>query len=239
MLTETLIYRDGDLELHGYLATPEGAGRRPGILVVPEIWGLDQNPRRRAEMLAELGYVALAVDMYGGGKVVDSLEAGMAEIGEMRADPAKLRARAKAGLDTLAARAEVDPERLAAIGYCFGGFVALELARMGAPIAGAVSFHGALETGAPAQPGTVSAKVLVCHGSGDPLVPPEQVAGFQKEMEAAGADWQFIAYGGAVHSFAIPGSDAHGIPGVAYHGPSDRRSWAAMRAFFGEIFGEG
>jgi dienelactone hydrolase len=234
--TETLDYPNGDSTSRGYLALPDGGGRRPGVIVCHEAPGLDEHPKLRARMLAELGYAALAVDMYGGGRVAASGEEALRMMGEVQKDPPRLRRRVRAALDALAARPDVDSGRLAAIGYCFGGFTALELARSGAPVGGIVSFHGILTPTSPAAAGAVKAKVLVCTGAADPLVPPNQVLGFQDEMTKAGVDWQVITYAGAQHAFTNRNADRIGRPGFGYDAKADRRSWDAMRAHFAEVF---
>jgi dienelactone hydrolase len=237
MKTEDIDYRDGDVTLSGFLAYEEFEGKRPGILVVHEAWGLGDHVIERAKMLAALGYVAFAVDMYGDRRQAADLPSAMVLIGDLRSSPAKLRGRIGAALDTLLAMPNVDASRIAAIGFCFGGTTVLELARGGADVRGVVSFHGGLETGAPAEAGAVKAKVLVCTGADDPMIPPSQVVAFEEEMRNADADWQVISYGGTVHSFTNPeAGKAVSLPGVAYNEKTDRRSWAAMRAFFDEIF---
>ena len=236
--TEDVSYSDGPLNLSGVLAyDPAAPGKRPGIVVVHEAWGLGDHAIERAKMLAKLGYVALAADMYGDRRMATDLPAAMELIGEMRADPKKLFARANAALDVLRRHPAVDTTKLAAIGFCFGGTTVLTLARGGADIKGVVSFHGGLQTAAPAQPGAVTPKVLVCTGADDPMIPPAQVAAFEDEMRAAAADWQVISYGNTVHSFTNPDAGKTvKLDGVAYNKQTDRRSWAAMRAFFDEIF---
>jgi dienelactone hydrolase len=238
MTTETLEYRHGDTVSRGYLARPKASGPRPGIVIFHEAPGLNDNVKRRAGMLAELGYVALGADLYGGGTVAKDGDEAMRLMGILREDTALLRGRARAALDALAEQKGVDRGRLAAIGYCFGGFTALELARSGAPLVGVVSFHGLLGTGKAAVAGAVKGKILACTGAADPLVPADQVVAFEREMAEAGTDWQVITYGGAKHAFTNPAADALNRPGFGYHPDADRRSWAAMRAFFGEVFGE-
>lgn len=239
MKTEDIDYRDGALTMRGFLAYDEKIqGRRPGILVVHEAWGLGKHVMDRAKMLADLGYVAFAADMYGDRRQISDMETMMQVLGPLRADPPKLRERAGAALDTLKALPQVDSTRLAGIGFCFGGGTVLELARGGFDLEGVVSFHGALETPAPAEAGAVKAKVLVCTGGDDPMVPSSQVVAFEEEMRKAGADWQVITYGGTVHSFTNPDAGkVVALPGVAYNERADKRSWAAMRSFFDEIFG--
>jgi dienelactone hydrolase len=236
--TEDIEYRDGSLKLRGLLAYDEAIeGKRPGILVVHEAWGLGDHAMERARMLAKLGYVALAADMYGDRRMAADLPAAMELIGELRTDPAKLRARAGAAIAALRAQPNVDGSKLAAIGFCFGGTTVLELARGGADLKGVVSFHGGLQTLAPAEPGAVTPKVLVCTGADDPMIPPAQVVDFENEMRTAGADWQVISYGGTVHSFTNPDAGKTvKLDGIAYNERTDKRSWAAMRAFFDEIF---
>ena len=236
--TKDIEYQDGALTLRGLLAYDEAqTGKRPGILVVHEAWGLGEHAMERAKMLAKEGYVALAADMYGDRRLASDLPQAMELIGELRTDPAKLRQRAKSALAALRAQPNVDSSRLAAIGFCFGGTTVLELARSGADVKGVVSFHGGLQTGAPAEPGAVTPKVLVCTGADDPMIPPAQVTEFEDEMRKAGADWQVIAYGNTVHSFTNPDAGKTvKLDGVAYNAQTDKRSWAAMRSFFDEIF---
>jgi dienelactone hydrolase len=234
MKTEALEYKDGDVLCRGFLATPDGADRRAGIVVAHEAPGLDDHPKRRAQMLAELGYVALALDMYGGGKTVMGEET-MKIMVPFRESAGLTRGRARAALDALGKHPRVDAGRLGAMGYCFGGLVVLELARSGAPLKGVVSFHGILETKAPARGGEVKAKMLICTGADDPLVPPEQVLGFQKEMTEAKVDWQVHTYGGAKHAFTNVNADKVGRAALGYNKSADDRSWEAMRDFWGEV----
>ncbi len=237
---QTVEYQHGETRLVGYLAYPkEAKGSLPGVLVVHEWMGLNDYAKRRAEQLAELGYVALAADIYGDGKVAAGIEEARELAGSFRSDRPLWRARVAAGLEALKAQPLVDSGKVAAIGYCFGGTAVLELARGGAEVAGVVSFHGGLDTPTPEDAKNIRAKVLVLHGADDPLVPDAQVTAFQQEMRQGGVDWQLIAYGGAVHGFTNPasGDDPSGR-GVAYHALADARSWMAMRQFFAELFGE-
>ena len=237
MKTESLEYRDGDVTLKGYLAYDDQTSQKmPGILVMPEAFGLGVNAKNRAERLAALGYVALAGDPYGNGFETSDLQEAIKLATPMMTDPAKFRARGRAGLDKLASLPQVDSSRLAVIGYCMGGTFSLELARDGAPVKGVISFHGNLATQSPAEPGKTKGKVLVCHGAEDPFVPPDVVNSFAEEMTKAGVDWQLISYGGTVHSFTNPTAAAVGNPGIAYNKSADERSWQAMRNFFSEIF---
>jgi dienelactone hydrolase len=237
MKTESLEYRDGDVTLKGYLAYDDQTSHKmPGILVMPEAFGLGVNAKNRAERLAALGYVALAGDPYGNGFETSDLQEAIKLATPLMTDPAKFRARGRAGLDKLASLPQVDASRLAVIGYCMGGTFSLELARDGAPVKGVVSFHGNLATQSPAEVDKVKGKVLVCHGAEDPFVPQDVVNAFETEMTKAGVDWQLISYGGTVHSFTNPTAAAVGNPGIAYNKAADERSWQAMRNFFNEIF---
>jgi len=237
MKTETVEYREGSLAMRGYLAYDETkTGKKPGVLVAHDVFGLGEDPKRRARMLAELGYVALAIDMYGDGKQPKDIQEGMGLLMGLMNDRAALRRRVQAASDALAKRAEVDSRKLAAIGYCFGGAVVLELARSGADVAGVVSFHGALNSPNPADAKNIKAKVLVCHGAEDPIVPPPEVDAFIKEMRESGCDWEFISYGNTLHSFTNPAVDGMNNPAAKYNETSDKRSWKAMRDFFDEIF---
>jgi len=238
VVTKTVEYRQGDAVLEGYLAYDDAAtGKRPGVLVIHEWKGLAAYEKGRAEQLAALGYVAFAADIYGKGVRPATAELAAAEAGKYRGtDRSLLRARAAAGLEKLASLPQADPDRLAVIGYCFGGTGALELARSGANLRAAVSFHGGLDTPIPADALKIRGKVLVLHGADDPHVPPPQVASFQQEMRLAKVDWQMIYYGGAVHSFTNPASGNDATKGAAYNEKADRRSWEAMKQFFDEIF---
>ncbi len=235
--TKLVEYQDGDVTLEGYLAWDDAAkGKRPGVLVVHAWMGLDANARSRAEQLAKLGYVALAADIYGKGvRPKDRAEAAT-QAGTYKADRALLRRRVNAGLAALVAQPKVDATRTAAIGYCFGGTTVLELARSGAAVTGVVSFHGGLDSPTPADGQHIRAKVLVLHGAADSFVAPADKAAFEQELTAAKVDWQLIAYGGAVHCFTDRGAGADPSKGCAYDAAADARSWAAMRAFFAELF---
>ena len=236
MRAESLEYKDGDVTLKGFVALDDQSNhKRPGILVMPEAFGLGKQAKDRALRLASLGYAALAGDPYGNGLEVSDLQEAIKHAGAIREDNTKFRQRIRAGLDALTVLPQVDTDRLVVMGYCMGGSCSLEMARDGAPLKGVVSFHGALETQSPAEPGKVQAKVLVCHGADDPFVPVEHVTAFEAEMTKAGADWQVISYGGTVHSFTNPEADGS-IEGICYNKQADERSWQAMQAFFDEIF---
>lgn len=237
MKTEPVEYRRGDLIFRGILADdPARVSPRPGILVVHEAWGLGDHVKQRAVRLAELGYVAFAVDMFGEGRQASSTQEGLGWTKALRGDLMELRARIRLAYDVLAARPEVDAQRIAGIGYCFGGSSVLELARSGAPARGVVSFHGNLATSEPAQRGRLCAKVLSLTGDEDPFIPLSQVNSFIEEMKSAHADYQVTIYGGAKHSFTNPQAGERGVPGIAYDRAADGRSWSAMHVFFQEIF---
>lgn len=235
--TEVVEYKDGDTNLEGYLAYDDSVrGPRPGILVVHEWNGLGDYVKGRTRQLAELGYVAFAIDMYGKGARPKTMEESSKEAAIYKNDRPLMRRRAAAGLAVLMKNPRVDPKRIAAIGYCFGGGVALEVARSGADIAGVVSFHGNLDSTNPADARKIRAKVLVLQGSEDPVAPREVVSDFQKEMDDARVDWFMTTYGNTVHGFTNPANGADPSKGAAYNEESDRRSWQAMRDFFDEIF---
>jgi dienelactone hydrolase len=231
---ETVEYRDGEAEFSGLFTWNDEIDRgRPGVLVVHGGAGLDDHAKAQAHRFAQLGLIAFACDMYGEALLGDR-ERVMAYVTEMRDDRRKMVTRAGAGLGVLASHPQVNG-RLAAVGYCFGGLVVLELARSGANIEGAISVHGSLETPRPAREGSLKAKILVCHGALDPYVPPAQVIEFMDEMNTAGADWQLVVYGRAMHGFTHKTGAA--TPGVAYDAAADTRSFAAIKAFMAEIFG--
>jgi dienelactone hydrolase len=236
--TETITYKEGQAEAHSFIAYDDSlAGKRPGVLVVPEWWGINDYPRMRAKMLAQMGYVAMAVDIYGDGRTTaDPKQAGQWMDALEKGDRAELRTRIAVALAKLKSDPRVDPSKTAAIGYCFGGSTVLELARSGAETNGVVSFHGHYDTGDPAKPGEVKARVLVCHGADDPFTSPAQIQSFEDEMRKAQADWQFNLYGGARHSFTNPSAGEHHIAALAYNEEADHHSWQAMKDFFHEIF---
>ncbi len=235
-----LEYFDGPERCLGVLELPDaakfGPGPYPGVVAVHEAWGLGAQVQRRARMLADLGYVALAADIFGNRHIPSDPPEAFAIIGDFLADRPRLRARAAAAIAGLKAHPACSG-RIAAVGYCFGGSTVLELARMGHPdVIGVVSFHGALDTPMKAQAGQVVAKVLACHGAEDPLVPHDKLAEFLAEMADAKVDCQTIAYTGAMHSFTNPEAKGELMPGIIYHERTDHRSWAAMQAFFAEVF---
>ena len=237
--TKPQSYADADTELAGefFVDTSEPTRRRSGVMVVHGGAGLDNHARQQARRYAELGYVVLACDMFGRGVAGGPREHIIALLTEMRDNPDRIVRRARAGLDLLS-RVQAIGDRMAVVGFCFGGLAALQLARSGTPIAAAVSIHGSLATGVRAEPGQVRAQLLVCHGAMDPHVPLADVTAFAEEMNAAGADWQLNMYGGAQHGFTHTGARPGAIPGVAYHEQADTLSFAATRDFLARAFGK-
>ena len=235
--SKSVEYKQGDATLEGRLTYDDSLpGKRPGLLVVHQWMGLGSYETKRSEMLARLGYVVFAADIYGKGVRPADVKAAGAMAGKYKSDRALLRARVNAALDVLRKQELADPRRLAAIGYCFGGTTALELARSGADVKGIVSFHGALGTPKPEDAKNIKARVLALHGADDPFVPPAEVAAFEDEMRKAAVDWQLVSYGGAVHSFTLWEAGADNSRGAAYNEKADKRSWAAMKLFFAGLF---
>ncbi len=240
IIGEPLIYKSGDFSMQGYLTYDDTiSGKRPGILVIHEWWGQNEYARERARMLAELGYTALAVDMYGDGRQAEHPDEAGKFAAEVRQNMPAATQRFQAAMQILQQHPTVDAEHIAAIGYCFGGGVALEMARQGLDLDAVVVFHGSLSTETPATPGVIKARILVCDGADDKLVSPEQIKAFHREMKVAGADYKFISYPGAKHSFTNPGADIYAekfnIP-VGYNEEADKRSWQDMQDFLKETF---
>lgn len=241
--TQEIPYTSADgTQLIGYYAYDDAVkGPRPGVVVVHEWWGLNDYSKRRARDLAGLGYSALAIDMYGDGKNTEHPKDAMAFMQAALKDGKAASARFQAGLDLLKKQPHTDPDKIAAIGYCFGGKVVLDAARQGVPLAGVVSFHGALVTNTPATPGSVKARILVEHGALDSMVTPDNVTAFKSEMDKAGADYTFVSLEGAKHGFSNPDADRlghgeHGGPDIGYNKQADEKSWADMQKFFKKIF---
>jgi dienelactone hydrolase len=235
---EKVEYKQGSTVLSGYLVYEDSYQTpRPGVLVVHEWWGLNDHAKKRAEELAREGYIALAVDMYGGGKTT----AHPKEAGEwataVRQNKQVGKERFMAGYELLRNHPLTRKDQLAAIGYCFGGHVVLLMAQEGVDLKGVVSFHGGLPADK-AEPKSFKAKVLVCHGADDPMTTKEQIAMYQDSLRAGGADWQFMFYGGAKHSFTNPEADKMGIPALAYNKTVDQRSWKLMLSFLDELFAQ-
>ncbi len=237
--TETVEYKDGDTVLQGILAYDDATkDKRPGVLVVHDWMGVSDHTRDVAQDVAKLGYVVFAADIYGKGVRPADREAAGKLAGQYKADRALLRQRVNAGLTQLTQHKLVDPAKVAAIGFCFGGTTVLELARSGASVAGVVSFHGGLDSPTPADGKHIKSKVLVLHGADDPFVKADDIAAFQDELRKAGVDWQMNYYGDAVHAFTQKWVGTDKSKGAAYNEPAARRSWQAMKAFFVEIFGQ-
>jgi dienelactone hydrolase len=240
--TRVVEYEHEGVVLEGFLAFDDAQAseqkKQPGVLVCPEWWGNNDYPRARAKKLAELGYVAFAIDVYGKGKVTSDPKQAAAWAGELSAKPELGRGRAKAGLAQLVRQPEVDASRLAVIGYCMGGTVALELARTGADLDCVVAFHASKLSalGDAADNAKIKASLTICHGLADTFVSAEDLAGFHAQMKAAKVTYQFLAYSGAVHAFTNPDADKAGLPGVAYDQLADRRSWEHMKLALAEAF---
>jgi len=240
LVTKTVAYEQGGVKLQSYLAyDDQTTALRPGVLVVPEWWGLNDYIKGRARQLAQLGYVAFAVDMYGAGVVTTDPKKAGELAGQFYGKPL-MAERAQAGLDQLLQTGLVDATRVAAIGFCFGGAVCQTLAYSGAPLVGIVSFHGVLVPASPEAAAKNQAKFLICHGALDPFTTPEAIAAFKQSLDDAKIDYQFVTYSGAVHAFTNPDADAiaaaTGLKGIGYNAAAARRSWALMQQFFGEVF---
>ena len=232
-------YKQGDTTLEGLWVHDDSiSGKRPGVLVVHQWKGLGDYEKKRAEMLAKLGYNVFAADIYGKGIRPKDPKEAAAQAGKYKGDRELLRARVKAGLEQLKQNELTDTKNVAAIGYCFGGTTVLELARSGAGVNGVVSFHGGLSSPKPEDAKNIKGKVLALHGADDPNVPPTEVAGFEKEMRDAKVDWELVAYGNAVHSFTDWNAGNDNSKGAAYNEKADKRSWEAMKVFFNELFGK-
>jgi dienelactone hydrolase len=237
MKTQDIEYHADGARLVGQLVVDDAkAGKRPGIIVAHEGGGLTDHAKNSARRLAEAGYIAFALDYYGDGKPLTDMNEVMPRLGVWMADPTGIRVRAHAALEVLMAQPETDSTRLAAIGYCFGGTTALEMARAGDPLRAVVGFHAGLASAKPAQAGAVKAVVLAQIGADDPIVPPEQRAAFEQEMTSAKVDWRMTLFGGVGHSFTNPGVNALGRAGFAYDKSADERSWRAMLDLFDEVF---
>lgn len=238
IVTSTLRYACDGTTLQGYLACPAGDGPHPAVIVAHEWWGLDDYVRGRARMLAELGYTALAIDLYGEGRTAATPDEAAALMNAVLGDMDMGARRLRAGVDALAASSRADAARMAAIGYCFGGAMVLHMARIGMDLRAVVSFHGALGSFHTPAPGSIKARVLICHGAEDVLVPDEQVLAIKAELDAAGAHYDFIAYPGALHGFSNPQATANGkkfgLP-LAYDEAVDRQSWQAMQHLFARV----
>lgn len=237
--TKKITYKHGGVECHGFLAWDDSIkGPRPGVLVVHEWWGLDDYARKRAEQLAKAGYVAFAADMYGEGKTVNHPKEAGAMAAKVRENVAEWRKRASAALETLQAQPQCDKTRVAAIGYCFGGSTALQLAFAGTDLKAVACFHGALLTPTDAEVKQTKAAILVCHGADDTFIPEAAIKAFRAALDKGGAKYDFIPYPGARHSFTVPDAGKHGIDGLKYDKAADEDSWKRMLKLFEEKLGK-
>jgi len=235
--TKTIAYKDGDLQCQGYLAWDDAVqGPRPGVLVVHEWWGLDDYARGRAEQLAKLGYVAFAADMYGEGKVTEHPKEAGELATHVRANVRDWRKRAAMALAVLATQPQCDKTRLAAIGYCFGGSTALQLAYSGADLKAVVTFHAALPAPTAAEAKQIKATILVCHGADDKFIPDQAIKSFRNALDKASVKYEFVSYPDTVHSFTVPGADKHHIAGMKYNKTADEDSWKRMVELLAEKF---
>ena len=226
-------YEHAGTPLQGHLAWSDAAkGKRPGVIVVHEWWGHNQHARRAADRLAQAGYVAFALDMFGKGRVTTHPESAQAFVAQSMQDATLIPGRFAAALEILKSDERVDPTRIGAIGYCFGGAVVLGMARAGEDLRAVATFHGALATESPARPGQVKARLLVMTGEADPMIPPDAVRTFENEMKAAGVGHRVIRYPGAKHGFTNPAADQAGVPGLGYNAAADKQSWAELIRFF-------
>jgi dienelactone hydrolase len=236
--TKTVTYKHGDLECIGFLAWDDAIqGKRPGVLVVHEWWGLDEYARSRAKQLASMGYIALACDMYGAGKVVDHPSDAQKMATAVRMNVQEWRKRALVALDLLKAQPECDPNRLAAMGYCFGGSTALQLAYSGAPIRAVATFHAALPAPSEEEAKAIQARLLICHGGADAFIPEAAIKAFRESLDKAGTNYEFVSYPGVVHSFTVPGADARMISGMKYDQKADEDSWSRLTKLLAEQLG--
>ncbi len=235
--SKEVTYKQGGVELQGYLVWDTSIkGKRPGVLVVHEWWGLDDYARKRANMLAKLGYVAFALDMYGKGKIAEHPKQAAAWSSELRKNADAWLKRARAGLEILKKSDLVDDSKIAAIGYCFGGSTVLQLAFAGTPLKGVVTFHGGLSVPDDKQVKRIKSEILVCHGADDKLIKEEVIKGFREALSKGNVDWTMIYYANAKHSFTNPAADKRGIPVLGYNRRADERSWQHMQDFFRKMF---
>ncbi len=239
VVSEAVSYSDGQTQLQGHIYYDNASqAKRPGVLVVHEWWGLDDYAKKRATMLAELGYIAFAADMYGVGKVTGHPDQAKEWMMVNASNVSAWRQRATLALEQLRGHPLADADHMAAIGYCFGGSTVMQLAYSGADLDGIASFHGSLPVPVEGETPDLKAAVLVLHGDADPFVEKPHVAKFKQSIESLGADWEMVSYGGAMHSFTNPAADQHGMPALKYDARADQRSWARLQQFFTEIFAD-
>ncbi|HEX9511093.1 MAG TPA: dienelactone hydrolase family protein [Puia sp.] len=236
---ENVTYTGDSISMNGYVVYDDSnKSKRPAVIVVPEWWGLNDYPKMRAKKLAELGYVAMAIDMYGDGKIADNPDSAKKFSGPLYMSPGKAKARIDAAIAKLKTYGIVDTAQIAAIGYCFGGGMLLNTVRLGDELKGVVSFHGSL-LGTPARKDLLKTKLLVLHGNADQFVSPKDVAAFKKQMDSIGADYKFIGYDSASHAFTNPHSTETGLKfklPIAYNAKADTASWNEMKSFFTTLF---
>ena len=239
VVSETIDYKDGDTKLTGYIYFDDASKeKRPGVLVIHEWWGLNDYAKKRAEMLAEMGYVAFAADMYGDKKVTKHAEDAKGWATQITSNIDAWQRRANRTLEILGKHKLVKSDDMAAIGYCFGGATVMQIAYSGTQLDGVVSFHGSLPVANEAQAKVIKTKVMIAHGYADSFIPKDHVAKFKQALEDANVDWQFHAYGGAHHSFTNERANDYGIDGLKYNSAADQRSWKSMQEFFKEIFSD-
>lgn len=237
--TKQITYKHGDMDCQGFLAWDDSIeGTRPGVLVVHEWWGLDAYAKRRAEMLAKMGYIAFAADMYGEGKTVKHPADAGAMAGKVRSNVEDWRKRGMEALNVLTSQPQCDKTKVAAIGYCFGGSTVQQLAFSGADLKAIASFHGALVVPTPEQVKATKASILICHGADDTFIPAATVKSFRNALDSGMAKYEFISYPGAKHSFTVPEADSHGVDGLKYNKEADEKSWADMQKLFKEKLGK-
>jgi dienelactone hydrolase len=239
MKEETITFRSDSATLHAFVVYDDSVkGKRPAVLVIPEWWGLNDYPKMRARELAKLGYVAMAVDLFGDGKVADNPDSAKAYAGPFYMHPDKAKARIDSAIAKIRTYDIVDPSKIGAIGYCFGGGMLINTVRLGDDLKGIVSFHGSL-LGTPARKDLLRTRMLICHGNADKFVTAKDVAAFKKQMDSIGANYTFIGYDSATHAFTNPASTATGkkfsMP-IAYNAKADLASWDAMKNFFADLF---
>jgi dienelactone hydrolase len=235
--TKVIEYDFEGTKLKGYLAyDAAAAGKRPGVLVIHEWWGLDDYARKRARMLAELGYVAFCADMYGEGRTTEHPQEAGKFAGEVRNNLKTWQGRAQAALKTLRSQDQCDAKKVAAIGYCFGGATALQLAYTGADLAAVVTFHAALPVPTAEQAQAIKPRLLICHGGADAFIPEQSIKDLRAALDQAGVAYQFESYPGVVHSFTVPDVEKKGVQGLKYDAAADARSWRQMKEMFDRVF---